>query len=332
MPTRFRLASFNTLNYLAPPGAYYQAENIYDGNQWRDKQRWMDNYLKELDADIIAFQEIFSPDALKAQMQQLGYGHFCCLGKADVEEGYIHSSPPVALASRFPIEEVVLLEPIAKVSELLEDSDFAYSRGPLRVKIRVPEFGLIQVYVVHFKSQRPSIEADAEQSLIEQLCLYPKLGGWLSAQQRCREGTHLLGDYLSQTAPPPTAIMGDFNDGPDSLVARLFQAEKRLPRLPEGSAFSEQQAQKLANELRFQHAYDLALQESPPVPSHYWGPHGSRIDHILLNGAFDAGEDGSHGQVEHVWVADRHLLNPHSELDRQCSDHAAIVAEVSVRE
>ncbi|MCG6442078.1 endonuclease/exonuclease/phosphatase family protein, partial [Vibrio parahaemolyticus] len=55
-----RFATANLFNYLAPPNAFYEFNNIYEQTQWQKKQRWLSQKLTALNADVIGFQEVFS--------------------------------------------------------------------------------------------------------------------------------------------------------------------------------------------------------------------------------------------------------------------------------
>ena len=63
--THFKVGTLNLFNYLAPPNAFYESENIYSSSQWRKKSSWINNQLSHLQPDIIGFQEVFSPKELK---------------------------------------------------------------------------------------------------------------------------------------------------------------------------------------------------------------------------------------------------------------------------
>ncbi len=90
-----KIASFNLLNYLAPPDAYYDFENIYSLEQWQKKQRWIVATLNAQQPDIIGFQEVFSIDNLKALLLEAGYPYFETIDTPIVEGDFIYRSPGV---------------------------------------------------------------------------------------------------------------------------------------------------------------------------------------------------------------------------------------------
>ncbi|SHG75836.1 endonuclease/exonuclease/phosphatase family protein [Ferrimonas marina] len=330
----FRLASLNLFNYLAPPGAYYEQANIYSALEWQRKQGWLHRYLAELAPDVVAMQEVFSPNALAQQCHALGLTHFVCLDQAKQDE-FVHFSPPVALASRFPIRQARLVHPDPRVLQWLALPDFAFSRHPLWVELNLPGFGPLQLVVVHLKSARPDLpDPPQDDSPLSQLWLRPRLGHWHSAQQRGQEAAVLMATLALQARPGPLVVLGDFNDQPQSETLRLFQRSLRRPLLPPGWGMSEQALEAHLAQWALADGFELAKAQgsrSAPVPTHYWGPHGSRIDHVLLSGDFDSAAPQSLASVADAWVADRHLVRPDGEADRQCSDHAAVVMDIEVR-
>lgn len=65
--TDFTIATFNVKNLIGPGKEYYQFEE-YTDEEYAWKEAWMAEQLVTLDADIIAFQEIFEEDAIRNVM------------------------------------------------------------------------------------------------------------------------------------------------------------------------------------------------------------------------------------------------------------------------
>ncbi len=322
----------NLFNYLAPPGAYYEAHNIYSAEQWQQKQAWLTRYLGALAADIIGFQEVFSPAALQSQLSALGFAHFAVVESPECEQGFIYRRPPVALASRYPLEAVAAVTPCSRALAAMGLTDFVFSRAPLRARVRIPGFGPLLIYVVHLKSQRAQLLGEPDpQDGRWPLWLAPKLSGWLAARQRTAEAALILADRSRQDLDLPCVVMGDFNDGPDSEALSLFGAAKRAPLPQPELGLSEGEQSTLLQRLALTDAYALALRPTPRPFTHFWGPVGSTLDHLLLSCAFDPNYGQSLGLVEWVTTADDHLLRNDAEGDRHCSDHAAVMAQISVR-
>ncbi|MCA2493541.1 endonuclease/exonuclease/phosphatase family protein, partial [Vibrio sp. 2175-1] len=105
-PSRITFVTANLFNFVAPPNAYYDFENIYSQEQWRDKLAWTQNQLEKLEPDIIGLQEVFSIEETRAYFLSLGFPYFATVDTPKIEDEYIYSRPVVAIASRFPIEDV----------------------------------------------------------------------------------------------------------------------------------------------------------------------------------------------------------------------------------
>ena len=79
-------------NYLEPPNAYYDFERIYSAEQWAKKQRWVTEYLREYQPDIIGFQEVFSPESLKELVASQGYEYFAVVDQPVVVDDNVAES------------------------------------------------------------------------------------------------------------------------------------------------------------------------------------------------------------------------------------------------
>lgn len=239
-----KIASINLFNFIEPPLAYYDFENIYSHGQWQKKCQWLSEFLTHRQPDIVGFQEVFSPEPLKRIASEQGLAHFAIVDEPTLISDYIYRSPVVALASRYPIVEISSVEPDARlVAAMGLSSEFAFSRKVLRATIEVPHIGKCDFYVVHFKSKRAGLAL--EPKLIEpklsehqrfenqplgfdnsapaasiklhsetQLLTEQALGRWASTMQRGAEAALLFNGILvrRQASKYPVIVMGDFND------------------------------------------------------------------------------------------------------------------------
>ncbi|KLV10134.1 endonuclease/exonuclease/phosphatase family protein [Photobacterium ganghwense] len=250
IPTTFKITTFNLCNFVAPPNACYQFDNIYTEEQWQKKQRWIRNYLHTHQPDVIGFQEVFTPDALATLTRELGYSYFCTVEAPSCTEGYIYDKPVVALASRYPIIEWSAVPTNSQTSlHLGLKRDFAFSRLPLRATVVHPILGACDMYVVHLKSKRPTIfsglenepEIEDESMLFQTSDVLPEwqqqlTGQWASSLQRTAEAAQLQQAVLARKKETgnPAVIMGDFNDTlTDSALGQLVSNEVRLPATPQ---------------------------------------------------------------------------------------------------
>ena len=61
--TRVTVASFNVKNLIGPEQEYYRFEK-YTAEEFAWKSDWIAAQLLTMDADVVAFQEVFDQDAL----------------------------------------------------------------------------------------------------------------------------------------------------------------------------------------------------------------------------------------------------------------------------
>ncbi|WP_373433396.1 endonuclease/exonuclease/phosphatase family protein [Vibrio anguillarum] len=313
-------ATINLFNYLAPPNAYYQFDNIYTQAEWQQKKQWFGQKIQQLDADIIGFQEVFSFDELRNQMMDLGYPYVACVDEPIVKDGYIYSHPIVVIASRYPLRQV------SAVHGTLPNpaAPFAFNRTPLHATVCLPMLGDIDVYIVHFKSQRPAESPAAPHHLIDEW-QQETLGRWLSTVQRGFEA-NLTHQYIVNTQKQtgrPCVLMGDFNK---PLHHEEFQGllSQALYRRPETQ-------QPLAGYALYD-AWDLHTEsvEQPRKATHYAGATGSVLDYILLSADFAPFIQPMKSYISHYTVLDQHLVNPSYELDNFSTDHALVAVTLKV--
>lgn len=182
-------------NFVEPPNAYYDFENILTQDEWLKKQGWFKDKITALNSDVIGFQEVFSPNALEALVNELGYSYFATVDEPESEDGYVFNSPVVAFASRYPILNAQPV--IAEQAQLSRFGiEFEFNRIPVHASIELPHLGITDCYVVHFKSQRPkepevsNVTDDVNSSPLHQLH-DEQLGSWLSTAQRGLEANIL---------------------------------------------------------------------------------------------------------------------------------------------
>lgn len=350
-PLRLKVASFNLFNYVEPPLAYYDFENIYTSEQWEKKQRWLNDFLSEQQPDIIGFQEVFSISALAEQVHAAGLSHFAVVDEPSVEDDFICRDPVVALASKFAFEEVISIEVDKTYAKALGlESGFNYSRKPLRVTVVLPDIGHCDIYVVHFKSKRPSVdelppaksaaEGQTTQANYGELLGRNVLGQWASCIQRGSEAALLFHSMMQRRVLTENAMMliGDFNDDlSNQALCFLTTKELRFDKngLGELASYPLTDAYQLYCESIVARECKMSVENVPPAvrqPTHYYGAQGNVLDYILLSQDFNPAFHTSTAEVSHYHTADRHLINPRYERDSHSTDHAPIVCTLTSRQ
>jgi endonuclease/exonuclease/phosphatase family metal-dependent hydrolase len=363
--TQITIATFNLCNYLEPPFAFYEFERIYSCQQWHKKQCWISEYITNKKPDIIGFQEVFSIDSLKNLLQKLGYLYFSVVDTPEVIDDFIYKKPVVALASKFPIiESAVIKENAEHIAELGLITNFTFSRKILRATIAIPDIGLCDSYVVHFKSKRSMLEYDerlhshsAEKKLSEHLKANIT-GRWASSIQRGSEAALLLLAIIErrEKTGQPMILMGDFNNSIDDGVLNhlLTHSLRYVPQQDQTKylakyclydawqLFTAHHCNKIECSLKSESKNKLFGQQNTMQtkvqlprhtrkPTHYFSGSGSVLDYILLSAEFDARFDKSLCHVSDYETYDQHLINPIFDRDGESTDHAIVSVSITIR-
>jgi endonuclease/exonuclease/phosphatase family metal-dependent hydrolase len=346
---QLKIATFNLFNYLEPPNAYYDFERIYSAAQWEKKQKWIAEYLREYQPDIIGFQEVFSTESLRKLVVAQGYDYFAVVDQPHVIDDFIYKRPVVAIASRYPIVDINAVKPNIELAQTLGlVNDFSFSRKVLRATVDVPHMGNCDCYVVHFKSKRSMIEIDekdksrtAEQTIIESFKAQVA-GSWGSTIKRGSEATLLMIDMIArrEATSNPMVLMGDFNNTlSDGVLSHLLTNSLRFVSAIDRDAYLAKYCLNDAWDL-FQVAVTNDLQKADEThqnikqtrtPTHYFGAGSSVLDYILLSCEFDASYHDSLYKVSAYDTYDRHLINPIFERDGESTDHGIVLATLTLR-
>lgn len=301
-------ATANLFNFIEPPAAFYEFDNIYEDAAWQGKCHWTEKELTELNADIIGLQEVFSIDAARALCEKLGYPYFATVEQPSVESDYIYSKPVVAIASKYPITNLQKVTPPVDQCRGYSLTLPDFSRHPIHVSIDVPELGEIDVYVCHLKSQRVTESEHPDLEL-------PILGSWLSSQQRSWEALmlRLYMESVYQLSPKPTVLLGDMNQAITSDTTGLLI--KQVDQTPQGLVLKD--------------SWELLTNTHQTRPAtHYHFATGNVLDYILMSQEFHPDSDRSLADVVHYQTLDSHLINPNYQQDKYASDHAFVAATV----
>ncbi len=310
-----RFATANLFNYLAPPNAFYEFNNIYETEQWQKKQQWLNRKLMFLNADVIGFQEIFSADELKKQLTEQGYPYFATVDTPHISHDYIYTHPVVGIASRFELTEITAIE----VNQPNTKERFTFNRKPLRATLNHPALGHVDIYVVHFKSQRPTLDEQPTSENTFEAWQQENYGRWLSSVQRGFEASILHNAMMERkrVTGNPIVLMGDFNQ---LLSSQEFASLRSTHRFRQPESYSHLLPYQLID------SWDLYSHTAEKLrkPTHYTGASGQVLDYILLSSEFSLEANRNIAKVTDYHVEDQHLINPSFELDSFASDHAFV--------
>jgi endonuclease/exonuclease/phosphatase family metal-dependent hydrolase len=306
--TTLRFSTLNLQNFAAPPLASYEFDNIYSQAQWVQKTNWLRRVILACAPDVLMVQEVFSVDALKQLLLELGYGYFAVAGEPLLVDNHFYQQPVVALASRFPIRKQAALSADPALLQALGLVDFQFSRPPLWAEVVLPGIGVCDFYTVHLKSRR-ALTAVTDSGGSETLARFA------ASAQRGYEAALLLELIRNQRQQSgrPVVLAGDFNDALSSDWLRHLTVP--------------------APQLQLQDAW-LLWQEAPTLrpASHYYGATGSVLDYCLLSADFDHNNLSSLGSVTDIEITDSHLVRPDYQQDAYSSDHAMVTVTVQLRD
>lgn len=239
---RLKFATFNLYNLQLPQTPMYHG-NTYSAKQYKDKIAWTARMLERIDADIIGFQELWHPDALKDAFKAAGMD-----GEYRFATKLFNRSIGTALAVKkehrivsktwvkdFPNELVLKKRKSSSTSgvpdyKISVSADY-FARPILKAKIK-PKQGAqnapeITVFVAHFKSKLP-IGLDSEEARKPSIKKHSTaIGSALSTIRRTAEAAALrvLLTKEMKGNRRPVVVMGDLNDTEHSVTNTLVTGD-----------------------------------------------------------------------------------------------------------
>ena len=279
MASQISFASFNLQNFQAPKQNVYQkpvSQPFYD-----KKLAWTESMFAQIDADIIAFQELWNKQCLYDVLKNhpdytpvfIGDEWYNIAVALAVREPWVVKKSEVIKA--FPFEQLVKVD-----DNDGEDDEFSlqikqFSRSILKVELEnkhsttTPD---ITVFACHLKSKLPS----QTQGFASQY--QTAIGSAMSTVRRTAEAAALrmmLIDHMRHN-DQPTVVIGDFNDDPQSNTLSIVTDQPTMTAASRGvdsglySALYLQQLQSFRN---VYYTYDHQH-------------HRDVLDHILVSKEF----------------------------------------------
>ena len=338
-----KLATINLYQFTEEGHYWYERniKNTYQSRQWKKKQRWVEEQLAEMDADVVGFQEVFSVDALEALVNRSGYPYFATTDtpKTDPADADVFISPVVAIASRYPFKRVRSVSIAHEITETLAlNAEFKFSREPVCATVQTPDLGDVTVYVVHLKSKRPVVERNFEyaeetawRARFKDTLLRRSRGDVLSMLQRGLEATSLYHDIIDHLeATPQIVLMGDINDDESSSPFNALSQHQKL--FDVGGVEDEDWPQEDKRELHEHQLFDSFVvapntrsKARPYTHLHRGNPH--TLDHILVSNALNPRNNEATGEVSAYEVFNHHIRNDQIDNKLQ-SDHGLVCIEI----
>ncbi len=197
------VATFNVLNLFDE----YDDPYHYDESTPAKPKEQLEKLaarIKELDADVLAMQEVENEGYLQrfvgAMLPGMGYEHVVC------PEGNDQRGIDVALLSRLPVGPVTSYRHLRFPDA--SGGMMSYRRDLLQVRIEPPDCPPFDMFVVHFKSKRGGASETESERVGE-------------AQQTRK----LLSELLGRDKGARFLICGDFNDTFESRALKVLVGE-----------------------------------------------------------------------------------------------------------
>lgn len=258
-------ASFNLYN-LELPGRVWRFSNEYSQAQYDAKIAWTADMIRRLDADVIAFQELWSPQCLTAAFEAAGLRDDYTLVtiKDTLDEDWYDIAVAAAVRKPWVVQEKRLHKAFPEGYRLIkrgrsasdpvtgatvtdpEDDEIEvtirkFSRTVLDLELGQPGSGLppIRTLCAHLKSKMSTQLDKAER---EDPLIAPNgqaLGEAISTLRRTAEAAALriiVTDIIKGDDSTGLVLVGDLNDGPGSNTVNILTGQ------PSYTMYEEHQA------------------------------------------------------------------------------------------
>lgn len=321
-----KVGTFNLFQYAKPPYSWYVKKDKFEIKQWEEKNSFIKKQLKQMNCDIVAFQEVFSYEALEELTKQLGFKYFKVVdtAKTDKKNDKVFISTTVALASKYEINKLSTIEVKEEVLEKLNiKQPFYFSRLPIKANICINNTDVL-IYVFHLKSNRLNeyeykFNEDDTINLKVKKSIYAMNNlNATSLKQRLAEAYHLALDISNSLKHQKKVVaLGDLNDRQNSLVIDILTNKALL----DIDLFSKDYDIKNKKEYFLYDSYEKALKKTKiKEATSYYKAVGNILDYIFVSKDIDV--------LEYMLFNNHLLKNKDGSLLQ--SDHAQVVATLKL--
>jgi endonuclease/exonuclease/phosphatase family metal-dependent hydrolase len=313
------LATCNVLNLALAGQVTYANQDPFSPEEAGRKTQWLGRMFARLAADVVGVQEVWHRDALLDAVAASGlrYPHVIAPGAEQGASG----TPRVALVSRRPLEDwssIAQFPPGCEVPVPDIGPLDRFERPVLHARLRTEAGPPLHVLVAHLKSKRPKILQDAAGEPLEDRDdpVVTARASLRSLVIRGAEAAALrrLVIELTHHRREPLVLLGDLNDGPQSVTSQLV------------ASLSPAAYDPAARDSALYHAWDIATDPAlrrDLAYSHVHQGWPELLDQIWVSEEFVAGSKHAIGDVKRVEVFNDHL---HEGRDRSRSDHGFVRA------
>lgn len=331
MHNSFKVATFNLFNFVLPDVNYY-GKRHYDQSTYDKKKYWIVGQLRNMDADVVGFQEIFHEKALQQTLKQSGiYDNASLI----VGERYQSDGSPL------PANGIVTRHKVIDSSYITHFPDTGridydgvpiplreFSRPVLRVQLEAPNGLRYMVLVVHLKSKRP-MYANKEN---HDDPVHYAIASSRSLIRRAAESVALRAVLvnLMKDTQTPVIVMGDINDAVTAVTSEIIAGAPPWRYTP------PDKKRELWDVLLY-NVKDIQARRSyhDVYYTHIHNGHYESLDHIFVSEEFVSANPKHIGDVRNVRTFNDHLIddsNSNDSVPLWQSDHATVVSEIKLRE
>lgn len=319
-----KVATFNLYNLARAGTPLYEKPGRTSG-ETEDKRKWVADVIAALDADVIAFQEVFHQSELRKVLAledaRRGRRHTRPTRLLAMEEAQESTETPnVALATTFDVEHFAFHATIPQSGQVIMGESgpvaTAFSRPVLHAAVRLPSSSgttLAHFFVVHLKSKRGEMLDGEDWS-------DPKTRARARSRAltiRAAEAAGLRALFLEVANDAPAMVLGDFNDDEQSVTTHIITDD---PEWKGTHSPGEPDVHALFS------ARELAPRppRAPPLFTHLHRGRWEALDHILVTSHFCGGPQSLAAISGARTISDH--LTAQGPIGRLTSDHAAFMA------
>ncbi len=350
------VATVNLFNLQLPGAAMYPRSRLYSDADYAAKIAWTASILRRLDADVVAFQELWSPQALADAFTEAGLADAYDL--AFIKEGG-WDGIAVACAVRRPWEirgrqrhkafppglqltkrrrSMAEIQAHPTTADLASDGPDAeqflasheddaihvavdqFARSVLQVTVGhgdAPEVPPIEVFCAHLKSRLPTRLDQAEYRDDTIRPHATALGAALSTIRRTAEATALRVVLNGVMATTHTPVVV-LGDLNDGTLSNTLGI---LTDQPSYRVYADSWAARRNDDGLYSAAVMQALRTlGPNPPTHVYKNVGEIIDHVLVSEQFY-----EHSHRRHWAFREMRVINDHLEDDQDATgDHGVV--------
>ena len=335
MDRNISFATFNLYNLQQPNRPWRRNATPYTPEAYQRKVEWSARALSALDADVIAFQELWSKPALEAVFDRAGLRDRYAL--AFIKDQWYDIAVAAAVRAPWRIEQTLRHKEFPDAFRLVKRGDtpgddrlddeievdiHRFSRTVLQLSLvhaDRPEIPAIQVFLPHLKSKLPTWLDPAQR---DDPALKPHrtaLGSALSTIRRTAEAAALrfLLTEVMKHSHIPVAVLGDLNDGQlsNTLAILTQQPSYRLYDASRAGYRSDAGLYTAATLQQFRSHKDVYY-------SHIHKGIREILDHVLVSEQF---YDHS---INRIWTfRDLRIWTDHlDDADTDATDHGLVRA------